>query len=102
MKRKVRKVLLILVMIMMPLSVTACGSHPMTTKELLEAEDQYERGKISYVEYLEALDAYYNGDPAPKRGIMKFISNVFKIIGYILLGGIALIIVFVIYLFRRR
>lgn len=103
MGKKLKKIWLVLVLMVIIFSLGGCRSHPMTTKELLEVQDKYERGKISDEDYLEALDAYYNGDPAPKRGIMKLISNIFGFIGELIGAIIVLIVIaFIISIFRKR
>lgn len=110
MKKTIRVLFFMLLMTILPVFLCACGSHPATEKEVLKMEEKYEKGKISYEELLEAHDAYYNGEPIPKKGIagvissiFGFISNVFGFIGELigLVFGLA-VIFFIIRLFRKK
>lgn len=107
MSKKVKKIMIILMMIIVTFSLGACGRHPMTTKEMEKYLDKFERGKISEKEYLEARTAYYNGEPAPKKGIIGFFSNLFgNIFGFIkevigLVFGLA-VIAFIVKIFVKK
>lgn len=100
MKTKAKPKLLILLTFLMILSFSGCSSHPMTTKEMFEIQDKYERGKISDKEYLEYLDAYNNNEPKPKKGIIGFFANLIEKIVYVIIT--AFVILFLILAFRKK
>ena len=83
-----KKKILILSMLFLFLSCffVGCGSHPVTEKEMLKIEEKYEKGKITADEYYEAVDAYYNGEPLPKRGFFASIVNFFKNVILFIIG----------------
>lgn len=75
-----KKKILLLSMLFLCLSClcVGCGRHPVTEKEMSKIEEKYEKGKITTQEYYEAVDAYYNGEPLPRRGLFASIANFIK------------------------
>ncbi len=91
--KKIKKLLILFTLILtLSVSATACGDKPVTEKQLEEANEDMEKGKISQEEYWEIYDAYWNGDPMPDSG-GGFFSTVGKIIVLcVVVGGVVVVI----------
>lgn len=90
-------ILIITLTCIMSFTFVSCGNKPMTYEDALEVEEDYQEGKITYEEYLEAANAYYNQEPLPKRGFGKLISNFFGAIWELMVGIFGIIILAIIY-----
>lgn len=97
MSKTVKKLFLVLSMLFMSLSLGACGEKPMTRKEFVKIEERYEKGKISDDEYLEALDAYIRGKPAPKKGFFATVFGFIKNVVFLVFGIGVVLVVFAIF-----
>lgn len=91
--KKIKRILILFALVLtVTFSATACGNKPVTEKQLEEANEDMEKGKISQAEYWEIYDAYWNGDPMPNSG-GGFFSTVGKIIVFcVVVGGVVVVI----------
>lgn len=79
---------------------SACGRHAVTEEEIFEMEEKLEDGKITYEEYLEAVTAYINDEPLPRKGIIGAIFNFFEKV-FLFVVGVA-VIGFIVMVLRGR
>ena len=79
---------------------SACGRHTVTEKEMEKIEKKYEEDKISSEEYFEAVTAYLNNEPLPRKGIIGAIFNFFEKV-FLFIVGVA-VIGFVVIVLRNK
>lgn len=94
-----RIVIISMMLLCLVCCLCSCGRY-ISEREMAKIEKKYEEGKVSTAEYLQAVDAYLNNEPLPRKGIIGAIFNFFEKVFLFILGII--VISFITAVFRNK